>query len=107
MRGCLGSVLQENGEAEEDAAKDGSEAQTGIGHEDGAGALVVVVVVAALAGASGLRAAKASDGDGVLGGAGWRGRRSHGRGQRAVATVWVLGTARVILAAGELLASRV
>lgn len=96
---CTASVLQENGKAKEDTAKDGSEAQASIGHEDGASALLVVAAVTA---ASGLRTTKASDWDCVLGGARGRGGRGHGGGQRAVATVRVLSTARVILATGAL-----
>jgi hypothetical protein len=37
----VSSVLQEDGEAEEDAAEDGGEAETSVGHEDGASAALV------------------------------------------------------------------
>lgn len=58
--------LQQDSKAKEDAAKDGGKTETGIGHEDGAGALVAVSVVVVLAAAaSGLGATEASDGNGV------------------------------------------
>lgn len=37
----LSSYLQEDGEAEEDAAEDGSETKTGVRHEDGASTALV------------------------------------------------------------------
>lgn len=59
-------MLQEDGKAEEDAAKDGGKTQTSAGHEDGAStALVRRVAVAAVAFAGGLGAAETGDGDGV------------------------------------------
>ncbi|MBO1764808.1 hypothetical protein JQN64_26890, partial [Escherichia coli] len=62
-------ILQEDGKAKEDAAEDGGEAKTGIGHEERAGTVVAVVVAAAAA--SGLGATEASDGNGVGGSARW------------------------------------
>jgi hypothetical protein len=62
------SVLQEDGEAEEDAAEDSGKAQTSVGHEDGASAALVVGVVvgvAAVAVASLRGTTEAGDGDGV------------------------------------------
>lgn len=61
-------MLQEDGKAEEDAAKDSGKTQTSAGHEDGAStALVrrVAVAAAAVAFAGGLGAAETGDGDGV------------------------------------------
>lgn len=93
--------LQQDGKAEENAAEDSGEAETGIRHEDGAGTLVVIVVAAAAA-ASGLGATKASHWNGV-GGSTRRGSGGgHGSRQRSVAPVGFLSTARVVLTAGTL-----
>jgi hypothetical protein len=94
------SILQEDGEAEEDAAEESGEAETSVGHEDGASAALVAAVVA-VAGTSLGSAAEAGDGDGVCSyavGASWcRGGR-HGGGEGGVASVRFLSTAWVVLA---------
>jgi hypothetical protein len=98
------SILQEDGEAEEDAAEESGQAKTSVRHEDRAsGALVATVV--AVAGTSLGSTAEARDGDGVCSyavGASWcRGGR-HGGGEGGVASVRFLSTAWVVLAASAL-----
>ena len=58
------SILQEDCEAEEDAAEESGQAKTSVGHEDGAGAALVATVVA-VAGTSLGSTTEARDGDGV------------------------------------------
>jgi ferric-dicitrate binding protein FerR (iron transport regulator) len=97
--GCS-SILQEDGEAEEDAAEESGEAETSVGHEDGASAALVATVVA-VAGTSLGSTAEAGDGDGVCSyavGSSWGGGGRHGSGEGGVATVRFLSTAWVVLA---------
>lgn len=88
--------LQEDGKAEKDTAKESSQAQTSVGHEEGAGALVAA---AAVAGAGGLGTTETSDWDGVAGGTGRLCGGGHGSWERSVTAVGLLGTTWVVLAA--------
>jgi hypothetical protein len=94
------SILQEDGEAEEDAAEESGQAKTSVRHEDRASAALVATVVA-VAGTSLGSTAEAGDGDGVCGcavGASWGGGGRHGGGEGGVASVRFLSTAWVVLA---------
>jgi hypothetical protein len=95
-KGCS-SILQEDGEAEEDAAEERGQAEGGVGHEDSSGTLVV-----GAAAATASRGSTAETGDGDLGcsrcsaAVGWG--RGAGGGRGSVALDGGLGTAGVVLA---------
>jgi hypothetical protein len=102
----FGSSLQEDSKAKEDTAEQSSQAQTSVGHEDGASALVVVAIVVVGAAAAGrLSITETSGWDSVGGGTGGLCGGGHGGRERSVAAVRVLSTARVILTAGALAGS--